>query len=69
MKEPICIVCGSREGCDTVQFRKTQAGEEFERRKWKGHHPDVEWFCQAHIGPARAFSHLTLAEALESMKE
>ena len=65
MKPPICAICGSKEGCDTVLFSSTPEGEEFRKSRKIGHDPDMEWFCNTHLGPAKAFSHLTLAEALK----
>ncbi|HSB47090.1 MAG TPA: hypothetical protein VLD37_03685 [Candidatus Bilamarchaeum sp.] len=68
MKEPICIICGSREGCDVVDFRRTPEGEEFRKSGKKGHDPDCDWFCIAHLAVANAFSHLTISEAVAAIK-
>jgi hypothetical protein len=68
MKPPICVICGSGEGCDVVDFRKTKEGNEFRKSGKVGHDPDCDWFCNVHLPVAKAFSHLTISEAVEAIR-
>lgn len=69
MKPPYCIICGKDKNCDVVYFKKTPEGEEFERRKWVGHPPDCDWFCEDHIEMAKKHQHLTIGEAIGLIKK
>ena len=73
---PRCEICQKdfdpdEEGA-LVYFRKTDTGEKFETEAkengFVGHPGNAAWFCGEHIVAARELVHLTLDEAVGSMK-
>ena len=75
MRPPICAICHARfhEEGGLVSFALDEAAREFAARRasepgFVGHPPQKEWFCAAHIEPARALAHLTRGAALTQMR-
>ena len=60
MRPPECYLCGKEENCDLVYFKKRPSDIEWEKRMKEegmvGHPPYAEWFCDLHVGEARALA-------------
>lgn len=77
MRPPICAVCGKESmepgEMHLVSFAKTKSDKKWEKKSeqpgFVGHPPWKEWFCQTHYEEARKFSHLTLGEAMDKLRE
>lgn len=79
MKPPICDYCNQRfelsgeNAGGLVSFKPTAEDKKqlarFKRPGFVGHPPNQEWFCHDHIQLASSLSHLSLAEALKTMRK
>lgn len=73
---PNCCLCGkgldTGHDCELVCFRRTEEQEawhaEADSRLIADHPPDCEWFCEDHVGVARAFIDLDLKQAIEAIR-
>ena len=76
MLPPVCEICSREFNPDVegelVYFRETERGRAFEKRaieeKWADHPPDAAWFCGVHVAEARKLAHLTIDDALKTLK-
>lgn len=76
MRPPYCKICRKRfppkEG-GLVSFQLSENDkiktEKFKQPGFVGHPPGREWFCGAHFDFAKAYSHLTLREAVLKIKD
>jgi len=78
MKPPICEICHSRnfsnsESSGLIQFALSKDDKEFNQRfkqpGFVGHPRGLAWFCEKHYQLAKIYTHLTLKEAIEKIKE
>jgi len=77
MRPPICEICDSEflfdHSSGLLYFKVTPEGREFDRRVREegitGHPPDAGWFCEEHYEKAVKLTHLTLSEALKTIRE
>jgi hypothetical protein len=78
MKPPICDFCNERfelmgeNAGGLVTFLPTEDDQRqlarLRQPGFVGHPPNQEWFCPKHVEQARALAHLTLGEALRTMR-
>ena len=77
MRPPICAICDkdfrNSENISGVHFalskEDVQYNKRFDQEGFVGHPAGFEWFCEDHIKLAEKYSHLTLAQAMVTMRE
>lgn len=77
MRPPICVICENDFRHDTegglLSFQLTEKEKEnnkrFEESGFVGHPDGLEWFCEKHHKMAKKYQHLTLAQAIQKIKE
>ena len=76
MRPPICIIC-DKDGIDghdikLISFHKNESDiqweKEMDEKGFVGHPPWQEWFCKKHYKKAIKLSHLSLNEALNTLR-
>ncbi|MCY3412470.1 MAG: hypothetical protein INQ03_12605 [Candidatus Heimdallarchaeota archaeon] len=77
MKPPECIICDKQfsptKGGDLLYFTPTP-DEKKEMERWDrdglvGHPLNAEWFCKKHLKKAKQYLHLSISEALNTLRK
>jgi hypothetical protein len=82
MRPPICEICDSKFGDDDlnmpghgglVEFKPSAEDKaaiaRMQVKGWTGHPPNLGWFCSLHIEDARALRHLSIREAMRTIRK
>jgi hypothetical protein len=82
MRPPICEICDEKFGDDDlnqpgqgglVEFKPSLDDKaviaRMQVKGWTGHPPNVGWFCSKHIDEALAIRHISLREALGTLRK